>query len=410
MAKRVPFLFSIPLLGILAFHLICESMVIPILIPTLIDAVSESHDMLPGFSPAARKLIYGIVLSVYPIALFFCAPIIGALSDSIGRKRVLLATLIGAMLGCAAQGVAMEILSVWILAIGRIAVGITAGVDGTIQAALIEKCSGKDQKNFYLGATLLAMSLGLMLGPAFAAMFIDEKASALTWSLPFFIMAALFAVSAAMLCFSMKDPAAAKGLKLSQIDWLGGLRDLRKLMDSGKSRRLIAIFCLNQVGAGAFFAAVPLVLESSGGFSPREIAAFLSAEGIFSGAVFAFFGPMLLKRTSLKNALVIGLSASVITIAVPLVFDNYFALWSITILQAAGFGITYFATLAIFSENAPDGKRGWVLSVLSSLWGLTMGGGLALCGVLAGISNATCVSACLILCAAALFISRKTSV
>ena len=195
MAKRVPFLFSIPLLGILAFHLICESMVIPILIPTLIDAVSETHDMLPGFSPAARKLVYGIVLSVYPIALFFCAPIIGALSDSIGRKRVLLATLIGAMLGCAAQGVAMEILSVWILAIGRIAVGVTAGVDGTIQAALIEKCSGKDQKNFYLGATLLAMSLGLMLGPAFAALFIDEKASALTWSLPFFIMAALFAVS-----------------------------------------------------------------------------------------------------------------------------------------------------------------------------------------------------------------------
>ena len=174
--------------------------------------------------------------------------------------------------------------------------------------------------------------------------------------------------------------------------------------------RLIAIFCLNQVGAGAFFAAVPLVLESSGGFSPREIAAFLSAEGIFSGAVFAFFGPMLLKRTSLKNALVIGLSASVATIAVPLVSDNYFALWSITILQATGFGITYFTTLAIFSENAPDGKRGWVLSVLSSLWGLTMGGGLALCGVLAGISNATCVSACLMLCAAALFISRKTSV
>lgn len=121
------------------------------------------------------------------------------------------------MLGCAAQGVAMEILSVWILAIGRIAVGVTAGVDGTIQAALIEKCSGKDQKNFYLGATLLAMSLGLMLGPAFAALFIDEKASALTWSLPFFIMAALFAVSAAILCFSMKEPAAAKSRKLSQI-------------------------------------------------------------------------------------------------------------------------------------------------------------------------------------------------
>lgn len=253
MSKRISLWFSAPLLGILAFHMICESMVIPVLVPTLVEASSAAHDMLPGFSGSARKLAYGFVLSVYPVALFFCAPIIGSLSDSVGRKAVLLATLCGAVLGCAAQGFAMEFLSVWLLVLGRVAVGITAGVDGTIQAALLDRCSGKNQKNFYLGATLLAMSLGLMLGPAFAALFIDEGASAFTWSLPFFITAVLFALAAFALSFSMPGSARVAKSELSRVDWFGGLRDVGFWAKSKRSRTLVSVFCLNQVGAGGVF-------------------------------------------------------------------------------------------------------------------------------------------------------------
>lgn len=402
MSKRISLWFSAPLLGILAFHMICESMVIPVLVPTLIESSSAAHDMLPGFSDSARKLAYGFVLSVYPVALFFCAPIIGSLSDALGRKAVLLATLCGAVLGCAAQGLAVELLSVWLLVLGRVAVGITAGVDGTIQAALLERCSGKNQKNFYLGATLLAMSLGLMLGPAFAAVFIDEKASAFTWSLPFFITACLFAAAAAALSFSMPGSARVARSELSRIDWFGGLRDVAILAKSGRSRMLVSVFCLNQVGAGAFFAVVPLILESKSGFSAREIAAFLSAEGVFSGAVFAFFGPMLLRRVSAPKALVASLAVGAATVALPLVSENYWVMWAVPPMRAGGFALSYFVTLAIFSENAPEGRRGWILSVLSSLWGLTMGVGLALCGLLAGLADGFCVAVCLALCAAAL--------
>ncbi|MBP3525918.1 MAG: MFS transporter [Opitutales bacterium] len=404
MSKRISLWFSAPLLGILAFHMICESMVIPVLVPTLVEASSAAHDMLPGFSGSARKLAYGFVLSVYPVALFFCAPIIGSLSDSVGRKAVLLATLCGAVLGCAVQGFAMEFLSVWLLVLGRVAVGITAGVDGTIQAALLDRCSGKNQKNFYLGATLLAMSLGLMLGPAFAALFIDEGASAFTWSLPFFITAVLFALAALALSFSMPGAARVARSELSRVDWFGGLRDVGILAKSKRSRTLVSVFCLNQVGAGAFFAAVPLVLESKSGFSAREIAAFLSVEGVFSGAVFAFFGPMLLRRASAPKALVASLAVGVATVALPLVSENY---WAIPPMQAGGFALSYFVTLAIFSENAPEGRRGWILSVLSSLWGLTMGIGLALCGLLAGIADDLCIAVCLALCAASLALSVR---
>lgn len=407
MSNRVSIWFSAPLLGILAFHLICESMVIPILVPTLIEPSQTLHDMLPNFSDSARKFVYGFVLSVYPIALFFCAPLIGALSDKLGRKCVLIATLIGSILGCVAQGIAMESLSAGLLIFGRALVGITAGVDGTIQAALLEKCSGKTQKNFYLGATMLAMSLGLMLGPAFAALFINSEASNWAWSIPFFIIAVFFVFAMLALIFSMPDSGKLKKTKLSQIDWLGGLRDVGTLAKAKKSRVLISIFCFNQVGAGAFFAVVPLILASSCGFSPREIAAFLSVEGIFAGIVFAFLGPKLLEKISNRRALILGLWLSLLTIFLLLVSKNYWLMWSLTALQATGFSLTYFVMLAIFSESAPEGKRGWILSVLTSLWGLTMGLGLVLCGILAGFSNELCIVGCLIFSAVALFLAVR---
>lgn len=220
------------------------------------------------------------------------------------------------------------------------------------------------------------MSLGLMLGPAFAALFIDEGASAFTWSLPFFITAVLFALAAFALSFSMPGSARVAKSELSRVDWFGGLRDVGILAKSKRSRTLVSVFCLNQVGAGAFFAVMPLILESESGFSAREIAAFLSVGGVFSGAVFAFFGPMLLRRVSAPKALAASLAVGVATVALPMVSKNYWAMWAVPPMQACGFALSYFVTLAIFSENAPEGRRGWILSVLSSLWGLTMGIGL----------------------------------
>ena len=47
------------------------------------------------------------------------------------------------------------------------------------------------------------------------------------------------------------------------------------------------------------------------------------------------------------------------------------------------------------------------MSVLSSLWGLTMGVGLALCGLLAGLADEFCIAVCLALCAASLALSAR---
>jgi len=389
--------YSVPLLSVLIFHMVCESMVIPVLAPTLATPISANHDMLLGWSPEIHKFCYGISLAVYPIAVFFCAPILGALSDRIGRKFVIMWSLVVAIAGSLLQGVGMEILSVVTFVIGRALVGATAGIDGTIQAALLDKCSNKKQKNFYLGASLFSMSLGFIIGPAFAAIFIDENSSLLAWSMPFFMTAAVFTAIMFALKSSMREKVEKAKTKIAQFDWFSGLRDIAELRHSKTTRILLLIFTFNELSGGCFTALAPLILTQDFGFGVKSLAWFMSLEGICGGILFALVGPKLLEKFTHRSVLVFSMFMSIISLILPFFPSIGAGIWIITATQALGFLLTYYVILAMFSELSAENKRGWILSVLSSLWGLTMGAGLVICGVLVTISNSVCLSACIVL-------------
>lgn len=401
--NKISLWYSAPLLSLLFFHLVCESMVIPILEPTLANPL-EGHDMVPGFSAGMHKILYGFALAVYPIVVFCCAPVIGALSDKLGRRPVLLVSVIAAASGSFGQGLGMEFLSLPLFLAGRTLVGASAGVDGVIQAALLDRCVGEKQKNFYLGATLLAMSIGFMFGPAFAALAIRQDAPTLTWSLPFLILGFIFAAMYPVIAKNLPAKAAATEAKALKIDWLSGIRDIAKLKESKEARGLILMFVLSQTASGCFTATIPLILTQTFGFSIKMLAAFISVGGVFAGIIFGFVGPQMLLRFKKTSALRFAMCMCVTAVIFPFVASSE-TIWVLTCIQASGFALSYYVMLSIFSESTDESMRGWILSVLSSMWGLTMGMGLLLCGLLAWISNWAALGACIVLAAASLYLS-----
>ncbi len=403
--NKISLWFTGPLLGILFFHLVCESMVIPVLAPTLADPISAEHDMLAGASQAAHKFFYGFVLAVYPILVFLCAPVIGAVSDTIGRRPVLVAALLGTIAGCAGQGAGMEAMSLAVFAIGRALVGATAGVDGVIQAALLDKCGSESQKNFYLGASLLAMSVGFMAGPAFAAVLIDENAPALAWSAPFFVLALMFAGMLALLWKKIPSGNAVTKSDLKKIKWTAGITDISILFRIRPARQLVAIFILAEVAAGCYVAITPIALAQTFEFSVKEIAAFMSLEGVFASIVFAYIGPKMLSKFSKNFVLRFSMTMCIVTCGLLFFKDLGMLIWADAFFMAVGFSLAYYVILSMFSDTADESRRGWLLSVLSSLWGLTMGMGLLLCGIIAGFSNGACIGACVALSSAAFLLS-----
>lgn len=403
--KDLNFWFVAPLLGILFFHMVCESMVVPILAPTLAEPVSERHDMLLGYSVALHKFFYGLALAVYPILVFFCAPVIGVVSDTIGRRPVLVAALAGTILGCVGQGLGMEFLSVGMFIAGRALVGATAGVDGVIQAALLDRCGNDKQKNFYLGASLLAMSIGFMTGPAFAAIMIDEKADALAWSIPFFMLALTFVFMLAVLWKKIPSKEKISKADLKKIKWSSGLTDIAILFKIKSARQLLMIFVSAEIAGGCYVALSPLVLSQTFEFSVREIAVFLSLEGVFSSIVFAVIGPQMLARFSKNFILRFSMSMCIVTCGMLYFKELGSFIWADAFFMAMGFSLSYYIILSMFSDTTDEHRRGWLLSVLSSLWGLTMGTGLMLCGIIVGISNNFALAVCVMLCVMAFLFS-----
>lgn len=404
---KVPLWFSTPLLAILFFHMMCESMVIPILAPTLAEPTSPYCDMLAGFSEQMHKLSYGIALAVYPVLVFIFAPIIGAISDNIGRRPILIIALIGTIIGCLAQGVAMEIMSLWIFIIGRALVGATAGVDGVIQAALLDKCNTQTQKDYYLGASLFAMSIGFMAGPAFAALLINEKATTFAWSLPFLSLVPIFALTLLALWKKIDVKKDSEKTNLKNVNWLSGITDIAILFKIKPARKMLWIFVLAEIGAGCFTALIPLKLGESFDFSVKEIAYFISLHGVFSSVVFGFIGPQMLKRFSKNFILRFSMFMCIIACAMPYFDELENLIWLDTFAMAMGYALSYYILLSIMADSASEKKRGWLLSVLSSLWGLTMGIGLVLCGIIVGISNDFGILICTILSLSAFLFSLE---
>src|SRR3990167_467431 len=75
----------------------------------------------------ARYMIYELVLAIYSVFMFFFAPIIGGISDHYGRKPGLKISMLGLTLGFILSSCGCYYGRLWILIIGRIISGMTAG-------------------------------------------------------------------------------------------------------------------------------------------------------------------------------------------------------------------------------------------------------------------------------------------
>jgi MFS family permease len=97
----------------------------------------------------------------YSAAQFLATPVLGALSDRVGRRPVLLISILGSAFGYFLFGWAG---SLWVLFASRILDGLTGGNISTAQAYIADRSLPEDRaKNF--GMIGAAFGLGFVLGP-----------------------------------------------------------------------------------------------------------------------------------------------------------------------------------------------------------------------------------------------------
>ncbi|MEI1276918.1 TCR/Tet family MFS transporter [Leptospira venezuelensis] len=160
-------------LQFLLFTLLIDFIGFGIIIPVVPNLLK---DMLQGNLSTAA--VYGGLLSfTYAITQFFCAPIIGGLSDRFGRRPVLLASLFGLGIDYAFLALAPNVF--WLF-VGRIIAGITGASYG-VAGAIIADISPPEKRSQNLGLVGMAFGMGFIIGPIIGGLFSEFGPRAPFW-------------------------------------------------------------------------------------------------------------------------------------------------------------------------------------------------------------------------------------
>ncbi len=318
-----------------------------------------------------------LLMAAFALPGFFLAPFFGAALDRIGRKRVLVPTLVAYGIAGCLVALTSDFRVLFAL---RLAQGIGNAPLGTIAITLIgDRCSaGGDRaesdrmRASYLGLNSATLSFGTALWPA-----IGGALGGMDWHFPFLLAALAFPLALAAGLILERDRKADPGAGLGRYAkqaW-AGISDPRMI---GLYAAALGCFFLLY---GSFLTNVPIYLSSRFGMKPAGIGALISFMSIPT-IVVAAGTRALLKRWSSRALLLAAFVLYSASLAIlPLMPSAAFLL-----IPTAMFGVAQALAipniLILLNRHAPPAQRAMIMSVYSMFMHL----GQALAPVLVGVS------------------------
>ena len=180
-------------------------LIFPIL-PRLLESVAHTQNTAP---------IIGIMIALYAVMQFIFAPVLGALSDNLGRRPVLLISLVGAAINYVAMAFASQL---WMVLLGRAIAGLTSA-NMSVATAYVTDISPEDKRARRFGLFNAMFGAGFIVGPVLGGLLGD------CWLRLPFIAAALNAGNLLLALFVLPESHTPARQKID----LAALNPLRPL-------------------------------------------------------------------------------------------------------------------------------------------------------------------------------------
>lgn len=306
----------------------------------------------------------GILISIYAVCKFFMAPVMGAFSDYFGRKPILLISLIGTATGYFTLGVGGAL---WVLFLGRIIDGISAGDMSTLYAYVADTAQGKERTKFYgyLGA---ANGIGFMIGPAIGGLLGVKHIS-----LPFYVAGGISIITALLIYLLLPETLAkekrANKIKFSSFNTFTHFKDIFTLTAARKVFILGAFFF---IGLIFYQSNISVYLKNAFNFGPAYIGALFAVIGLSDIASRAILLPRLLifSEKSIGRGGLLLMLAGFISLVLGGYYHLIFLLWVAIVFITLGEGLFDPPYNNMLSHSVNENKQGQLQGVNQSLHSL----------------------------------------
>ena len=359
-------------------NLLGVTIVIPVLAPLMLD--TQNSALLPdSFTFGEITFILGLLKASYPFMQFLGSPVLGALSDRTGRKKVLSYALTGSILGYVIFAVGIIYQNIWLLFAGRIIDGLTGGNIAVIYSAIAD-ISDEQSKTKNFGLVGMAFGLGFIIGPFIGGVTSNpEIVSWFNYATPFWLSAALITLN--LLLVQVWFPETLYQQKFGKISVFSGFKNFAYAFKMKRFRRLFAVIFLVFLGFTFFTQFFDVFLIEKFRYDQSDIGHLFAYIGIWiaisQGGITRWISNRFLPKNVLKFSL-LGVCIFLVCLIIP---ERTSTLLMVLPFVSIFHGLNQPNLLSMLSNSAEDDIQGEVLGVNQSLQSL----GFTIPPVIAGL-------------------------
>ena len=313
--------------------------------------------LLPFFARSLQAPEWQITLmfAAYSAGQFLGEPFWGRLSDRIGRKPVLVVTLLMNAVGYLFLAFAPGI---WLAIAARLFTGVVAGNISTIQGYVAD-VTPPERRAGRMGLIGGAFGLGFIVGPALGGLLTDQDAGRIGFQIPLFVAAGL-AVAAAIgvLLFVRESRAGApRGPKPAPF------ANFREASGHAVLKRVLLVTVIYMAAFSGMEATFGLWSEARHGWGAREVGLTFVVVGVVSSISQALITGRLARRFGEGRVLAFGMGLFGASLVCQVIAPQAFMVPVIMAFGAFGMSLAMPNISALISRSTSPDRQGAMLGI-----------------------------------------------
>ncbi|MDA7803814.1 MFS transporter [Crocinitomix sp.] len=344
----------------------------------------------------APKWVFGLLLTLYSSFQFLGSPYLGAISDSVGRKPILIISQIGTLLSWFIFLIALYLPENQILgvSIALIIIGFARALDGitggnaSVANAYVSDITTREEKSYIFGYLGGIAGIGMIVGPGIGGI---SSSGSLGFKGTIWAAIVISTITLVTIIFLLKESHKDKNRTLRKRESVFRsfliMRRIREINPKPIIRLLFLTKFFFSVMMAFYMSTISLYLIDLFQFNSSELGVFMLVVGIFLSFNQAFMSPRVIKRFGEFPTLLLGLSLSVVGLIAITLTANFWLYISFYYIMNLGLSLSFPTFNALISIHADPKKQGAVMGISESINSLALAVFLTVGSALYGLIN-----------------------